>query len=165
MQWTDGFGNEPYDPDMTVGEALDLGLIAVMDTGVIGRTYHEPCRYGAPQRQQGFVCTRAEGHKGPHAYIQRWEESWEDREAKERRVKDLERAREAEKREQMRVQAELNRARVEAQKAVTQNIGAEMKKVSDAMQKALDRKIDREFSMVPRNFRDQTAGKIRGPRR
>lgn len=64
----------PYDPDMTVTEALEAGLIAVIDGGgAIGRMYQGLC--GAKKTEGPSIigrCTRSKGHKGVHAYIVRW---------------------------------------------------------------------------------------------
>lgn len=72
--------DEPYDPDMTVQEALEAGLIVVLDSGATDRTYTEPCREPDPMYSNDddpYVppprCTRAKGHDGVCAYVRRWE--------------------------------------------------------------------------------------------
>lgn len=166
MHWTDGWGNTPYDPDMTVGEALDLGLIAVIDTGVIGRTYHEPCHHGGPMKGQShIICTRAKGHSGTHANVVRWNESWQDIELRERDQKSQQRKEELREQQRLAEIDEANRMRAMVAKNANQTIAKEVKKISDAMQEAATKKEQRAFEGIQRNFRDQTAGKIRGPRR
>lgn len=83
--------NVPYDPDMTVTEALEDGLIVVLDQQTIGRTYTEPCDYGGPYREVPVRCTRKKGHKGVHAFVMRWEESADDY---DKRVREEQRERE-----------------------------------------------------------------------
>lgn len=166
MDWTDGFGNVPYDPDMTVGEALDLGLIAVMDTGVIGRTWDGPCNYEYVRKdERTYTCLRNKGHKGPHARVLRWEQSWQDIEKIEREQRRAEQERELTRRAAEAEKADLSRRMHDLAQAVAKAEADASRKISKSMQQALDRKIDREWSMVPRNFRDQSAGKVRGPKR
>lgn len=155
MDWTDGAGNVPYDPDMTVSEALDLGLIAVMDTGVIGRTWDGPCGYKYVRKDEGtYTCLRNKNHNGPHARVLRWEESWEDREDRERKTKELEKARADKEREIKSLRTVMARAEADA-----------ARKVATAVHKEEEKRLNREWSQVPRNFRDKSAGKIRGPKR
>lgn len=67
--------DDPYDPDMTVSEALNAGLIAVIDTGKIGSGYYRTCGMVNADLSAGnasFVCTRNVGHDGVHAFVVRW---------------------------------------------------------------------------------------------
>jgi hypothetical protein len=68
--------NNPYDPDMTVDEALRKGLIAIIDSGRIASENYTQC--GAYNQRATAVCTRSKGHEGVHAYVMRWDPFPED---------------------------------------------------------------------------------------
>lgn len=168
--WTDGNGNEPYDPDMTVQEAIALGLVEVVDYPVV-QPGTAACGYEYVRKdEQSYICLRRKDHNGPHARMLRWRESWRDIEKREKEQAELDRAYEERRRLKKVEEAEANKARMDALRIAAkalpmQDIGQEMKKIGDAMSKALEKKEQREWSAVPRNFRDQSAGKIRGPKR
>lgn len=71
--------DEPYDPDMTVAEALQAGLIAIIDSGKIGGDYKGPCNSQPPYKHEmpvvygDVLCTREKGHQGVCAYVLRWD--------------------------------------------------------------------------------------------
>jgi hypothetical protein len=65
--------NTPYDPDLTVAEALEEGLVAVIESGNIGAGYLGAC--GVPMKQDGVTiatCSRDVAHGGVHAFVIRW---------------------------------------------------------------------------------------------
>lgn len=79
---SDGYYEDQYDPDMPVSEALRLGLIAIIDTGMIGNgaEYMESCghqsdwTYSHPSDAYTVhgSCNRSVGHTGQHAFVARW---------------------------------------------------------------------------------------------
>lgn len=64
---------DPYDPDMTVDEALRRGLIAIIDTGSIrSASYGQACGMALGPAHPSTACTRAIGHPGVCANVLRW---------------------------------------------------------------------------------------------
>lgn len=172
--------DDPYDPDMTVQEALELGLVAVLDTQTVGRTYNGPC--GAPAEHQtlqdfGVYCTRNKGHKGVHAFVQRWSMTWKDAKALEAARKEAERERMAKFHDRA---AEQSKKLVELQekarqiqeshiKATEADVALSVKESFDSMAKALAKLEARSHSAVygpgqakNARFKDSGRGKVRG---
>lgn len=144
-------GDEPYDPDLTVQEALELGLIAVIDSGSLGS--QESCNERLPWRierrkavqGQALRCTRNRGHEGVHAVVLRSELTADELAEQERAAEALER-----------------RLKAVIVKAVDTKLYDDW------------RALDREASMMygdlgskgqkKDQFRDKNAGKVKGPR-
>lgn len=162
--------NEPYEPDMSVQEALDLGLIAVIDTGQIGRGTYKMCGVLSHDGK----CTRSVGHIGVHAYVARWEDNpvarvrhlrialteahtsrvqeqirdalvyYEEREQQYLDAKTLKDAQERVEQERRRLEAAKARARIEA----------ERQRLKDQRRLAIEmnKKMAQSFEDIERNF-------------
>lgn len=149
-------GNVPYDPDMTVTEALEDGLIAVLDQQTIGRTYTEPCDYEGPYRELPVRCTRKKGHKGVHASVMRWRESVSDY---DNRVKAELKARQ----ESLRA-LEDKTLRISEQAArVAEKIGKKDVPEQDDILKALHKHDSMTYGPNAKRlqYKDQNVGKVR----
>lgn len=163
----------PYDPDMTVQEALNEGLIAVIDSGSIGRSYHQQCAYEGPypvvdkegMSEPGMIrCTRVKDHRGPHAYVVRWVKSAREQRADYEREQQMKRLIEERKQELEaldRLKQEATRAQQEAER---QRI-KETRKTETAVRRAEDRLWSSVYGPDVRKdqrFRDRGVGKVKG---
>lgn len=172
----------PYDPDMTVEEALRMGLIAIVDSGRIGSPNWQPCNHPSPYPRSNtdgdagtIACTRMRGHAGHHAFVVRWNMSYVEWQAEQmRRVRD-ERAREEARKRQVEAR---DRAEQELQKMAeaAKKMGQVISQIP-AKPSPVEVQFNRDISMVygpmaeDRNrtskkakYRHQDVGKIKGRR-
>jgi hypothetical protein len=174
--------NVPYDPDMSVLEALQEGLIAVVDSGVIGSGAYQPCNALPPTRQEANLsirCSRMKGHAGVHAYVARWARTFEDVERaqyahqlrleQERRAKNQAEA-------QMRAAKKAAAAQAEAMNKAARAMAQRLDEITPAMQKIGKSIEEAEFKALHREdsqvyglerskrakYRDRGVGKVRG---
>ena len=172
--------NVPYDPDMSVGEALDAGLIAVIDSGAIGRTYVEPCGYESPYPRGNamhdagsITCTRDKGHSGTHAFVVRWQESYRDFDQRKRLEELRAVAREQALRDQQEQMAAHQRRMMDSLRQASRDMQAPLnqmkKELADDLNKALHREDSRVYGAGNTRskkdmYRDRGVGKVRGKR-
>lgn len=175
----------PYDPDMSVHEALAAGLIGIIDSGTIATGNYEPCDYAGPFKPQTAAhydpsrirCTRRKGHHGMHAHITRWEMSQQDHEQilrQQKRLRADQEQRDRERLERVREhQADIQRAAAKMAEKLGV-LGTDIQKAMEPMAKSmadLDKELHKTASQSysplegyrkNARFRDKSVGKVRG---
>ena len=153
---------DPYDPDLTVQEALDAGLIIWVDGKRIGDNYGEPCFAESffdprsnPEATKTTKCTRKKGHSGPHAVMVRWDQTYVERRA------------------YVKAAAERQKASMMAAEKAAASMRKSVEEMSSSMAataKALDNLGSRVYGGIDGRstkdkYRDHNVGKVKGRQR